>query len=370
MNELLTEDTEDGLEVEPCWMSRAETRHGRHTWTAETAGGHGDRIETDYRCEGYGIVTVSYSEIDAFRQCPYKHELNYGQRWQKEPKDSTATGTGGLWHRVLEVHYKTIQSVQERDGDGHVYWNVSEADLLIACKDAVESLFTEMAETEQRDPEVITILKWMYAGHLEMWGLDEGWDILAVENTLIVPLYEADGSESWVRLKVKLDLLIRDERGRVWIVDHKSGGSLPQGKDFDWAVQFGLYTYAMRHAGVKILGSIHSAAKRTMNKGDLIKPGDDGYKASMKEQTLEQRFVRRPLNYTEAQLATLAADVLADAKLAHSEANHKRRNQDEERCQWRCDFTEACMLGWRSGDDSKTLQMLHLTGFKQEPMRH
>lgn len=349
------------LEIEPCDDVRGEQRHGEHPWSA------GNSYE--YQCPGYGVITVSYSEIDTFRQCPKKHDLGYMQRWQKEPKDTGALGKGSLWHRVLETHYRTIQAAQVPSGNTYV-WDVEGAGLLIACQDAVATLLTQMLEVEQRDVEVIGILRWAYAGYVEMYGLDEEWDILEVENNVIVPLYEAEGSESWVRLKIKLDLLVRDSRGRIWVVDHKSCSSLPTGKDFDWAVQFALYTYGMRHRGVSVMGSIHSASKVKMNQGDLIKPGDEGYKKSMKEQTLEDRFARRPIHYTASQLAITADDLLADAKLAYSEHNHKRRAPDEERCKWKCDFNEACMLGYRSGDEGQTLQMLQLTGFTQEQMRH
>lgn len=357
----LVETTIDDLEVQFCGR---DERHGPHEY--ETVG---TRYVGEVRCPGYGLVTVSWSELDAFRQCPKKWSLAYEGRWAKPAEDNTALGKGSLWHEVLETHYKTIQAHQLKREDGSVEWECTADELMQHCLDAVGKLIAGW-EAEERDPNIMLLMRWMYAGHLEMYGLDEEWDILAVENTAIVPLYEPDGTESWVRLKAKLDLLVRDQRGRVWIVDHKSCGNLPGNKDFDWADQFGLYYYALNQVGVKVTGTVHSAARTQMNKGDILKPGDPGYKNTMKAQVLEDRFARTFMNYTEAQAKGIADDALADFKLAYSSANHRRRNPNEEWCKWRCSYGEACMFARRTGDEANLLDMLQRTGFQQEPIRH
>lgn len=361
---------EDELELAHCGDN---VRHGPHTWKLVTDTVQPDgTLYGDVRCSGVGLVTVSWSELDSFRQCPMKHRLAYLERWTQDVADNTPLGKGSLWHRVLEVHYNTIKAHQIPDmNDGlGVQWDCIADELKQHCIDEVGKLLAVMETDEERDPNTMIMLHWMYAGHLEMWGLDEQWDIVAVENTAIVPLYEEDGSESWVRLKVKLDLLVRDTKGRMWIVDHKSCGTLPGEKDFDWADQFGLYVYALGKVGVRITGSIHSAARTKMNQGDIIKPGEPGYKSTMKAQELDQRFARRPIGYTPQQLEGIAGDALADMKLAHGEANHKRRNPDEERCKWRCGYSEACMLGRRTGSDGQMVEMLQRTGFVQDFARH
>lgn len=356
----LLEETPD---AKLCGM---DIRHGAHDWFDLP-----NDSET-YRCPGVGLITVSWSELDTFRQCPLKHKLAYMDRWQRDPKDDSALGRGSLWHRVLEVHYKTIQAhqVPARDGSDRYQWDCTGEELTQACVDAVGKLLAELETKEERDPNVLLMLRWMYAGYLERYGLDEEWDIIAVENTVIVPLYEPNGSESWVKLKVKLDLLVRDHRGRHWVIDHKSCGSLPNNKDFDWADQFGLYVYALQRAGIRVTGAWHSAARTKMNQGDIIKPGEPGYKNTMKAQTLDQRFSRTPLDKTAAQLEGIAADALADFQLAYSDANHQRRRPNEEWCKWRCDFEEACMFGRRTGSDANMLDMMQRTGFAQDFTRH
>ena len=54
-------------------------------------------------------ITISWSEIDAWRQCPLKWRLAYAERWV-EPLVSPALSKGLLWHKVLEIHYLALQS--------------------------------------------------------------------------------------------------------------------------------------------------------------------------------------------------------------------------------------------------------------------
>lgn len=309
-------------------------------------------------------LVVSWSELDTYRQCPKKHDLAYHQRWVAPPKGNGPLDKGVLWHEVLDVHYTTILKHQTTDGGTTaVEWDVDTQELFRLCLVAVDALFGKWL-AEDVDPSLIKLLRWMYDGHLEVWGLDEQWDILAVECGITVPLSDT------VSLKVKIDLVARDANGRVWLIDHKSCANLPASKDFDWNDQFGLYMWALRKVGVNVFGAMHSAARTKQNQGDLIKPGDEGYKKSMKVTELEDRYRRTRLDKTGPELEEIAKDALADAEQAYSTGNHKRRHTNEDTCKWRCGFNEACMLGRRTGSEAKLVQMLQVTGFEQNFTRH
>jgi hypothetical protein len=356
----------DELEVLPCGLT--DVRHGPHVWGNEDAL---DLTTPHYRCEGVGLVTVSFSELDAFRQCPFKHKLLYVERWSApvDPADTGALSKGTAWHHVLEEHYRTIKNDQAITAEGKRVRLSSTEDLLEVCAEAVRAKLNEMQD-EGADPDMLSLLWWMYEGYVQVHGTDEDWWIVSIEHTAIVPLFEEDGTESWVRMKVKLDLLVEDKRGRTWIIDHKSCGNLPGDKDLDFDDQFGLYTYAMRKLGRKVMGSIHNAARTTRNKGDIFKPGDEGYKTTMKPQRLEERFSRTYMNRTAAELEGIQGDALADAKLAYSDANHGRRHTNPDTCKWRCGVKEECIYGRRTGSDAKTRLMLVEKGWTQEHTRH
>lgn len=364
MSEELT-DTFNGMEIRTCWESEyGLENHGPHSWRMHPKGSE------EFWCEGYGLVTVSFSELDTYRQCPKKHDLAYFHRYSRPHDDTSPLGLGSLWHRVLETHYKTIKGVQVEDDRGHTVWNVSEEDLLIGVKDAVETLLHKMEENEKVSEEALRILRWMYEGYLAEYHLDQQWDIVSVESTAVLTLHDEEGNSSWVRLKVKLDLLVRDHRGHYWVVDHKSAGQLPNDKDLDWDDQFGMYVAALRQNGINVIGAIHSCAIKKMNLGDWIKPGDANYKSSMKETDPAKRFRRTPLNRTPEECDSILQDARADAEQAYGPANHKRRHANPDSCKWKCDFKEACIFGRRTNSDPKLYEMLQLTGFTQDFTRH
>lgn len=314
---------------------------------------------------------VSWSELSTYRQCPMKWHLSYEQRWQKDVESTSPLGKGVLWHEVMETHYKVIQSKQIVNEAGFIVWSLSVDEMSAATRQAVDALLIK-AQRRGTDLEVIDLMWWMYQGYLEVYGLDQNHDILGVETTHLVPLGEIgdprDPEPVW--LKFKIDRTVRDERGRTMVLDEKSHGVLPTESDYQFMDQFMLYQWGLQKLGIRVDGCIHSAAKTTRNQGDIIKPGDDGYKKSMKAQTLEDRFKRTYIPYTQAQLQCAADDALADARLMYSDFNHRRRHTDSLTCKRMCGFKEACLFGRRTGKESDMLSMLEATGWTQNYERH
>lgn len=317
-------------------------------------------------------LIISYSELDAYRQCPFKHRLAYKQRWAKPPSDNSALGKGTLWHLVLERHYRTIMDYQVTE-DGNTVWSVSGSQLLAECVNRVDNLINELMR-DKHDPQTLALVRWMYQGYVDVWALDDAYDIVGVETTHVVPLGEYFDAQRAVdvavKLKIKVDVLMRDSDGSLWVMDHKSCSTMPKSTDFDFLDQFLLYSYGLGKLGHPVIGSIHSAARTQQNKGDIYKPGDPEYKTTMKAQSLTERFARHKISHTRQQLDNVAQDALADAFQMYSPANHERRHTSSDTCRWRCSYTEACLYGRRTGRDSDTIKMLELTGFTQEYERH
>jgi RecB family exonuclease len=302
-------------------------------------------------------IIISFSEIDAFRQCPFKHKLAYKLRYSRESEPMSALGKGGSWHTVLELHYRSIRMARE---DGK-----SEAIGLYNAKNAVE-LYIDSLENE----ELQTLMWWMYRGYVQVYGSDDQWHVQAVENTIVVPLEWSNGEPTRFQLKVKIDLVVVDAKGRWWIDDHKSCGQLPKDDDFEFEEQFKLYAAVMRKIGYPIHGCVHDAALTKMNKGDYIFPGDPLYKATMKATPLANRFKRTLIAHTDKELTATIDDVIRTATLMYSEENLEERHPDGDKCRWRCSFTEACLYGRRQDNDAVTYNMLADTGFTQSFERH
>lgn len=303
------------------------------------------------------IITVSYSELDTFRQCPFKHHLAYMERWSRhDPTGMGALNKGTLWHLVLEAHYNTLRVSLNQE----------------ACKASVNNVLWDAAENGTPD-ELIQLIEWMYEGYVShWWQRDQDWQVLAVEHTALIPLYTLEGRRTHFRVKIKIDLVVEWPKGsrRVWIVDHKSHGDLPYQKDLDFEDQFGLYQQGLHRLGKNISGLIYNAARTKRNKGDIYQPGDPEWKTTMKPQTLEERHMRHMMYRPEPELLMIEQDALATCQTMYGKANRRERHVNGDTCNWRCDFTEACLLGRRTGNNARTLEMLQETGFRQDFIRH
>lgn len=205
-------------------------------------------------------------------------------------------------------------------------------------------------------PEYAPLIEWMYQGYIETYGLDEKWQIIAVEHGPVIPLFTERGTRSTFRLKLKIDLIVKDlsmRHPKLWGVDHKSGRDLPKDKELDIDDQFGLYSWAMRQIGRPVFGFIHNAARTQRN---VSKP-----------QPLDERFHRTMLTRTDRELDNIALEAYQTAREMYGPLNKGQRAPDSDRCRWRCDFTEACMHG-RKGLDEK--QYLIDKGYTQQFERH
>lgn len=325
-------------------------------------------------------IIVSWSELDAGRQCRYKHHLAYNQRYSKPVADDSPLGKGVLWHEVIELRYNIIHSHQIVNAEGRTDWDCSGATLEGHAIKAVDDFLAAKLK-EGYDPDVISLMHWMHDGYVATYGLDEEHDIIGVETTHLAPLGNItvwrQGVDGWgskvevpVVLKFKIDRTVRDKFGQVRVIDEKSHATLPSDHDYDFLDQFGLYVWGLRKLGIDVRGAIHSASKTKRNQGDIFKPGHPSYKPTMKETELSSRFKRTPIHYTPAQLRGIAADALADVQELYSERNRHQRQADSDRCKWRCQYTEACLFGRRTGKPGDTVRMLEIQGFTQERERH
>ncbi len=304
-------------------------------------------------------ITASWSEINAYRHCPHKHELQYLERWSKVQPDHTALGKGTLWHYVLEAHYLQLM---EGKPTGPL----------------IDQMLGQWRK-EGRDPETLELLEWMYSGYLSMWGLDPDWEIIAVEYPFVFPLVNREGVKTRFRLKGKIDLIVRYRpNGRVFCVDHKSCSVLPNQKELDLDDQFGLYLWGLRQIGHKPFGAIYSAARTKMNVGDApgalekwerAKAAGEKPGARPKVQELSARFSRDFLTRTDPELDEIAFEALATVEQMYSPVNQYQRHPDTDQCKWKCGMLEACLLGRKTGR-VRERQFLEDTGWRQNFTRH
>jgi hypothetical protein len=171
------------------------------------------------------------------------------------------------------------------------------------------------------------------------------------------------------RLKFKIDLIAKED-GRLWVIDNKSCKDLPNRLNLDLDDQFGLYNWAVIQMGIKVLGTMHNAARKKMLKGDM-----DGTNPT----ALDGRYRRTPLTRGNAELDRIAMEAWQDAYTAYRGLQdvkdmkrlginvEAQRHPSPMQCGWKCDWTEACIAG-RKGIDMR--DYIARKGFKQDRSRH
>lgn len=291
-------------------------------------------------------LTCSHSELDTYRQCRLKHQLTYIERWRTD-EEAEALTRGTLFHSVMEEHYRMIQLCQ-------MTVTAPDAAALYA---AVGHLLYDRETGQQTERQAL--VEWIYKGYVDLYGIDRNWKIRAVEMPMDEPLVGRDGLSTEYRLAGTVDLLVEDWSidGGLWLVDHKTCKNLPRQKDFDMEDQTGIYAYLLSRQGYDIRGAIYNHCRTMQLK---------------REMTPEDRFLRHRTVRTIQELETMAVEAMELMQEAYE--NHGRRAQggvydaprspDGERCGWKCNLTEACLVGRKSGPE-RTRQFLKDVGFEQ-----
>lgn len=285
-------------------------------------------------------IIISWSEIDAYRQCPHKHLLNYKERWTA-PTNSAALTRGSAWHQVLEAHYGSL---------------MEQPNNIVAAKDAAYTILEGIRYSAVSGDDTPDLIEWMYQGHLDHYGIDDHWKIVGVEQKINVPLLTAAGRKSRFILKMQIDLIVEDRtiKNKLFLIDHKTGSALPTEKKLELADQFSTYMWGMRQLGHPIFGAIWNGAITRKNKG---------------EQPLDKRFLRTTTVRTDRELTTIAQELHATARAMYSPDNVGERHPDPDTCRWKCPYTEACIFG-RKTSYRQEREFLQASGFYQEFTRH
>lgn len=281
---------------------------------------------------------VSYSELDALRQCRLKHYLAWRERWRPE-EEALALRIGRLWHEVLAAHYRALKAGMKPPG--------------IAQGIGPGLLWDEQSGASSEEQDLVA---WMYSGHVEHYGIDEDWEVLDVEFRVDDWLPTERGTRSSFRLKGTIDLLVRVRSvGGLFVVDHKSCRDLPKEKEIDLDDQLAIYIYLLRRRGLDIRGAIYSAAR----KQKLVRP-----------MQMDERFRRTLSVRQDAELEECAREayvLFRDAYRPTLNGKLPPRSPNPDTCRWRCPFTEPCLMSRKGADVHKLLPDF---GFEQDWERH
>lgn len=307
-------------------------------------------------------IVVSWSEISSRRACPHKHHLEYRERWTRPKSLNSALGKGTLFHACLEAYYLARKANKSLD----------------ECLAAGYKVLDETPIENEFDQEGVDTVRWMYEGYHEMYMGDTLWRVEAVEHRFRVKLPTILPNQPEIWLKGSIDLIVRDEKNRILVLDHKTSASLPKDQTFELSDQFSLYLWALRQLGVVPFAAMHNAIKTKRNKGDIpgeidkwleTKAAGGRAGAEPKMQTLDQRFARRFIARTPRELDMIAREAAATAVQAYMNPRMNERNPNEDYCRFMCSFREPCLDGRKFGREFE-LDSLRELGFEQNFTRH
>lgn len=292
-------------------------------------------------------ITVSYSELSTFRDCPLKHRLAYVDLWTTDPREGSPLARGSLWHAVMEAHYLVLAKTS---GESREFKKVA-LEALAEAADAVSVVLTNHSGSD----EDVDLILWMYEGYVAMYGADPDWDILAVEVAGTSPLLNHNGRKSRFDLKYKADLVVRERSTRkIAVVDHKSAANFSRPTEIDLDDQFGLYQWAFqRERDQQVFRVWRSDARTQRNKGPM---------------KLEDRFRRVPTYRTPQELTNLALDAFDAATAAYRTNARPYSAPNPQQCGWKCQFMEPHILARKGVSSIPTI--MRDFGFHQRPVKH
>lgn len=176
--------------------------------------------------------TVSHSEAESYLRCERAHYYGYILEIQRrETSDSLMRGTIG--HSALEIYFKNMKEMAD-----HLPYN----DRVEMSKELVKKfLIQQFLENPTLASEVQETLTWFFKA-----DRFKNWDIFSVEDDY---MFEVDET---LQMPYKPDLIARDPKGLIWLIDHKFVYDFFTARDAELQPQLAKYAFALRKMGKRI----------------------------------------------------------------------------------------------------------------------
>lgn len=168
-------------------------------------------------------------------ECLQKYAWTYeGKSGESRRKTSPALVRGSLLHLALAQHYARIR-------DGESEW--------VEPVEAVQLV----AAVEGHDPQVVESIISTYRAYAEHYAAEDlNYRVMHVEDLLDMQIEQ-------YRLTGRLDLVVEDLGGRIWVLDHKTTGRITSAHKQFYAISGQLLGYshmARRAYGSRFAGLI------------------------------------------------------------------------------------------------------------------
>ena len=174
------------------------------------------------------------SEINDFLRCKKRYDYAWNQNLVPKQRNEKLT-TGSAIHKFLELWYAEHRA--------------SEA------LEAMEQYIIENSEglDELQLSDMKELCRNICVHYVQHYGMDSNWTVKAVELPFSVQL---DSITNYIGT---IDLIVEDEDGKTWFVDHKTTASIDiYDKNSDMDRQISRYWAALEKLGYKIEGFIYN----------------------------------------------------------------------------------------------------------------
>lgn len=282
-------------------------------------------------------VIVTVTERGTFRRCRQMWDYaSFNRQGLTSIRPPTALAFGSLVHKAHELWLENL------DADPSIIVGLAANTVLDELKKTY--LKTVGVEPDARELESfldqVSLATEIFVNYKEHWGssLPDGFTLMHAEQTIVIPI---PGTDHF--LEGTLDGLMRDEGGRLWVLERKTYNTKPRIDAMMMNDQFIAYLWAIRQLGIGDIGGIlyDGMWKRTREteKGKL--------------RDLDDLFFRTPLIRSPEEIDNFERQLVDEV---HDMANEPRiyRNARWEGC-WDCQFQNLCVAEFR-GEDSEYIR--------------
>ena len=187
-----------------------------------------------------------WHRLQLFLECPQRYAWNYLAGLKGINEDAPPLVKGSLVHLGLAQHYAQLREKQQ-GRDPKLYFDPIEAiDIMIEAKPH----WKDHGELAKRVTEAY-LVKWR----------NERFKVVAVEELL-------EAQIEGYRFTGRMDLVVEDSEGKIWIIDHKTTGRLQ-------AQQRKFYSVSGQILGYQTLGKIHFGDRFGGMRLNMIQHGGD-----------------------------------------------------------------------------------------------
>jgi len=294
----------------------------------------GDNMKTDFRG----------TEITDFLRCRKRYDYAWNQNLEPKQRNEKLT-IGSAIHKFLELWYSDRRAL-----------------------DAIEAMRVYIMDNsegldEMQLQDMIELATGVCTNYIATYGFDDTWTVRGVEVPFSVQL---DDNTNYTGT---IDLIVEDEDGHIWFVDHKTTASIDIfDKNSDMDRQISRYWWALQQLGYNVHGFIYNIIlkdvpqePKVLKSGALSKDKAQKTTAKMYRDAIEFRglnkadyadflqlleeqpkefFRRLKVERTPAEvLASIdeMEDVIEDIRTARK--HYRNITKD---CHWDCAFKTLC----------------------------